>query len=598
MATIDTFLPEPRMTEINSIELPVPSDAAWAAARSFDLGRVPLASFLFWLRTLPERLGDDAATPRPQIRLDEIGRAGNGFHTLVDEPGRLTVGAIGKFWRTHMEFRDVPAEQFASFDEAGWGKIVWELRAEPQGDGARLIFELRLTATDDEAYRAFRRYYRLIAPFSRFFRRHALRLMREDLDRTEPRDASRPLAGDLLIPHAKAQATDEIVIDAPPHAVWPWLVQMGCRRAGWYSYDDLDNGGVRSATVIVPELQQIAVGDVLPATPESDDGFTVLVLEPERTLVLGALIDTERETSLFFDDAKPASYFQSTWAFVLEPLSHERTRLIVRARVDYAPDALPQRASARVLGLVHHFMEGAQLRHIKERAEGRAEHVQSSWHDIGSGVAGAALMLLDFATPFLRGARSHWGVTPEDAARPHPGDEHIPEPVWQWTHAVKVRALPERVWPWVAQLGQDKAGFYSYQLLENVAGCEIQNADRIHAEWQATKVGDPFLIHPSAPPLTITRCEQSRALVAAAGIDGATGTLARDALDRPGSVAVSWAFLLEPTPDGGTRLLSRYRCACSADLKTRLQFGPAIVEPVGFAMDRRMLLGIKARAEA
>lgn len=598
MATIDTFLPEPRMTEIDSVDLPVPPEAAWATARSFDLARVPLAAFLFWLRTLPERVGDNAATPRPQLRLDEIGRSSAGFHVLVDEPGRLTVGAIGKFWQPHMEFRDVPVDQFASFGESGWGKIVWELRVEPHEGGARLVFELRLTATDDEAYAAFRRYYRMIAPFSRFFRHHALRSIRADFERIDPRDASRPLAGDLLIPRPKAQATDEIVIDAPPRAVWPWLVQMGCHRAGWYSYDDLDNAGVRSATEIVPELQQIAVGDVLAATPESDDGFTVLVLEPERTLVLGGLFDTARETSLFFDDAKPPSYFQSTWAFVLEPMAHERTRLVVRARVDYAPDALPQHASTRVLGLVHHFMERAQLRHLKERAEGRVARVRSSWHDAGAGVAGAALMMLDFATPFLRGARAHWGVTAEEAARPHPGDHHIPEPTWQWTHAVKVKAPPERVWPWIAQLGQGKGGFYSYQLLENIAGCEIQNADRIHPEWQATKVGDPFAIHPSAPPLAITVCEANRALVAAAGVDGATGTFDRAALDRPGFVAVSWAFLLEPTSDGGTLLKSRYRCACSADLATRLQFGPAIVEPIGFVMDRGMLRGIKLRAEA
>lgn len=63
-------------------------------------------------------------------------------------------------------------------------------------------------------------------------------------------------------------------------------------------------------------------------------------------------------------------------------------------------------------------------------------------------------------------------------------------------------------------------------------------------------------------------------------------------------VAVSWAFLLEPTAEGGTLLKSRYRCACSNDLATRLQYGPAIVEPVGFAMDRRMLRGIKQRVES
>jgi hypothetical protein len=227
-----------------------------------------------------------------------------------------------------------------------------------------------------------------------------------------------------------------------------------------------------------------------------------------------------------------------------------------------------------------------------------SERVHSTWHDAGAAIGGALIMLLDFATPFLRGARSHWGTSAEDAAHDHAGDQHVPEPRWQWTHAVRIAAPPERVWPWVAQLGQNKAGFYSYQLLENVAGCEIQNAARIHAEWQEPKVGEAFFIHPKAPPLTITRCEKDRALIAAAGIDEASGTITRTALEKPSTVAVSWAFLLEPTADGGTLLKSRYRCACSDDLATRLQFGPAIIEPVGFAMDRRMLRGIKERVEA
>jgi len=600
MNTLDSFIPEPRICEVDSIEVPVPAAAAFACARHFDIARVPTAAFLFWLRTLPDRFrssGRTAVASRPQLRFDDIGRSGTGFHVLVDDEKRLVVGAIGRFWLTHMEFEDVPTDRFASFAEPGWGKLVWELRSESTAHGSRLVFELRLTATDDESFRSFQRYYRSIAPFSRFFRRAGLRLISKELVAIDPREESRPLVGDLLIPNAKAQATDGIEIDAPPSAVWPWLVQMGCRRAGWYSHDDLDNGGARSETVVVPELQELRVGQVLPATPKSDDGFTVLALEPQRVLVLGALVNTELDRPLFFDDAKPEHYFQSTWAFVLEPLAYERTRLLVRARVDYGPDVLSRRVGALALGLVHHFMEHAQLEHLKERAEGRTHRVQNTWHDIGSGIAGAGIMLIDFATPFLRGARSHWGTTAEDAARAHPGDEHVPEPLWQWTHAIKVQAPPEQVWPWVVQLGQDKAGFYSYQALENLARCEIQNASRIHPDWQETKVGDELLIHPKAPPLTITHCEKDRALIAAAGIDPATGTVASNAFGTPGTVAVSWAFLLEPTADGGTLLKSRYRCACSNDLATRVQYGPSIVEPVGFAMDRRMLRGIQERVE-
>lgn len=588
MSTLDAFIPEPRLCEIDSIDVAVPANAAFATARHFDIASVPFATLLFSLRT----------AARPKLSFDDIGRSGTGFHVLVDDERRLVVGAIGRFWLPKMEFVDVPADRFLSFDEPGWGKLVWELRSEDTERGARLVFELRLTATDDEAFRSFRRYYRAIAPFSRFFRRVGLRSMKKTLVAPDPREETRPLIGDLFIARPKAEATDVIEIDAPPSAVWPWLVQMGCGRAGWYSYDDLDNAGIRSEAEIVPELQRVSVGDVLPATPKGDDGFTVLVLEPQQALVLGAHVDTEHDRALFFDDPKPAHFFQSTWAFVLEPLSHERTRLLVRARVDYGPMARSQRVGTRVLGAVHHFMEGAQLRHLKERAEGRAQRAGSTWHDVGAGVGGALIMLLDFATPFLRAARSHWGTSAEDAGRAHPGDRHVPEPRWQWTHAIHIAAPPERVWPWVAQLGQSKAGFYSYQALENLAGCEIQNAARIHGEWQQPAVGEAFYIHPKAPALTITLCERDRALIIAAGVDQVTGTIGKDALERPGTVAVSWAFLLEPTADGGTLLKSRYRCACSNDVATRLQYGPAIVEPVGFAMDRRMLRGIKQRVES
>lgn len=73
-------------------------------------------------------------------------------------------------------------------------------------------------------------------------------------------EARRPLPGDELVPSAKIRWTHGITIRARPTEIWPWLVQMGCRRAGWYSYDGLDNGGVPSAERIVPELQLTGVG--------------------------------------------------------------------------------------------------------------------------------------------------------------------------------------------------------------------------------------------------------------------------------------------------------------------------------------------------
>jgi hypothetical protein len=127
-------------------------------------------------------------------------------------------------------------------------------------------------------------------------------------------EAMRSLPGDELVADAKIRWNHAITIRAHPADIWPWLVQMGCRRAGWYSYDGLDNGGVPSTERIVPELQRVQVGDILPMTPKAQDRFVVRVVKPDRALVL-------------CDDAG-----QMSWAFVLEPVDETSTRLITRSR--------------------------------------------------------------------------------------------------------------------------------------------------------------------------------------------------------------------------------------------------------------------------
>jgi hypothetical protein len=127
-------------------------------------------------------------------------------------------------------------------------------------------------------------------------------------------EAMRSLPGDELVAGAKIRWNHAITIRAHPADIWPWLVQMGCRRAGWYSYDGLDNGGVPSAERIVPGLQRVQAGDIFPMTPKAQDRFVVRVVEPDRALVLG-------------DDAG-----QMSWAFVLEPAGEMSTRVITRSR--------------------------------------------------------------------------------------------------------------------------------------------------------------------------------------------------------------------------------------------------------------------------
>jgi hypothetical protein len=379
--------------------------------------------------------------------------------------------------------------------------------------------------------------------------------------------------------------THGITIHAEPEKIWPWLVQMGCGRAGYYSIDLLDNGGQPSAREIHRDLAHLAVGDVLPATPRGTDGFEVLRIDAPRALVLGALFDTGADKQLPFATERPARYWHVTWSFVLEPLDASTTRLHVRARAAFPKT---ERLRATWIPPIHHMMETAQLRHLAARAEGRLP--RDSAIDVLEGAGGAARMAVALLTPFLREGRSHWGLSTEDAARPLPGDELVPDPRWSWTHGVEIDAAAEEVWPWVAQLGADRAGFYSYQWLENVIGCEIRNAETIHPEW-ALREGDALRLHPNAPPLRVAAVEKGRHLVAHAVTDEAAFSTG-----KPWTRA-SWVFVVEPRGPHRCRLLSRFRSASSSDLGSRLAAGSALLEPVGYAMDRRMLLGIKERAE-
>jgi hypothetical protein len=200
---------------------------------------------------------------------------------------------------------------------------------------------------------------------------------------SDPAERAMILPGDELVPGAAAVDTRAITIDAPPEAVWPWLVQMGYGRAGWYSYDKLDMKG-RSADEILPEYQALAVGDMVPTDPGG--GFVVRVLEPGRALVLG--IDEEilarRDASgnvgleapglaasgTFMKAAVPPE-FRASWAFVLEPIDGGRTRLIERFRAWFGASTPISPAMGPLLDLGVFVMVRRQLLGIRERAERR-----------------------------------------------------------------------------------------------------------------------------------------------------------------------------------------------------------------------------------
>ncbi len=192
-------------------------------------------------------------------------------------------------------------------------------------------------------------------------------------------------------------------------------------------------------------------------------------------------------------------------------------------------------------------------------------------------------------TPFLRSRRLRWGATDAELARSYPGDELLSHPQWSATHAISINAPAPRIWPWIAQIGQGRGGFYSYQKLENLVGCQIENTARILDEHQDVRVGDPIRLHAQAPPLTVAVVEEPTILVLFGGPADA---------DASAVLATSWAFVLIEQPDGTTRLLSRTRYQHADDRRSRLMGGPLLLEPVSFVMERKMLKVIKALVES
>jgi len=176
--------------------------------------------------------------------------------------------------------------------------------------------------------------------------------------RATEEERTRRLPGDERIASAVGTLTHAISIGGSRAAAWPWIVQMGAgSRAGWYSYDLLDNGRHASASRVVPELQHITIGAIFPALPGIREGFVVLAFEPARYLVLGW-------PNL---DGTP----MVTWAFVLEERPGGSTRLIVRARGGeaYRFHGLPVWLSVPAIRLLHFAMQRKQLLGIKQRVE-------------------------------------------------------------------------------------------------------------------------------------------------------------------------------------------------------------------------------------
>jgi hypothetical protein len=213
----------------------------------------------------------------------------------------------------------------------------------------------------------------------------------------------------------------------------------------------------------------------------------------------------------------------------------------------------------------------------------------------GEGVVGAAIVTFALLTPFLRHWRTRWGATPAEVSRALPGDDLVPRPKWQYTQAITIRDTATRVWPWLVQMGQGRGGFYSYESLENLVGCQIQNSDNIIPEFQHLAAGDNIRLHPEGP-FPVAMVDPAHAIVL--HIDSRTGASAIPVGKEAGNYLITtWVFFLESLDDKTTRLISRLRFDYNPRIRNRLRYGPCLVEPISSTMQRKMLLGIKDRVE-
>jgi hypothetical protein len=183
----------------------------------------------------------------------------------------------------------------------------------------------------------------------------------------EERTASYP--GDDLIPGGRRYGAMATTIAAPPERVWPWLMQMGCDRAGFYSFDRLDNGGRPSADRVHTEWQNLRAGDRIASAPDGSHWFDVALLESERALVLRASLAVPAAHNFAPTDGLPRAYSDSTWGFFLRPTGDGHTRLVVTGKARGKPHALIAVGNWLVWDPAHWVMQLKQFAELRRRAE-------------------------------------------------------------------------------------------------------------------------------------------------------------------------------------------------------------------------------------
>ncbi len=196
------------------------------------------------------------------------------------------------------------------------------------------------------------------------------------------------------------------------------------------------------------------------------------------------------------------------------------------------------------------------------------------------GVLVAVIALLVIAIAALTPWMDRWGATAEEITATFPGDELLAQPASFVNRAITIKAAPEQIYPWIVQLDARKGGWYSYTWLEGMIGCPMENADRIHPEWQNLQVGDNVNMcknEPAPPPYVVAQIHPNRAIVLGHQDNGKWVDI--------------FQFVIVPQQDGTSRLILRTRTNAVGGLWT-------VIHPGVFVMERGLLLGVKQRAES
>jgi len=194
-------------------------------------------------------------------------------------------------------------------------------------------------------------------------------------------------------------------------------------------------------------------------------------------------------------------------------------------------------------------------------------------------VGAAALAAAAWSPPARRWYLT-WGATPAEAAGPLPGDDLLPDAGMVSTRAVSIDAQPGEVWPWLVQMGSGRGGAYTYDWIENLFGLGMHSADRILPQFQHLAVGDVLPLGADGPGMRVEICDRERTLVF-----------------RSEDEQWVWIFELRPEHDG-TRLISRNRISRVGAPVARRLADRLVLEPGSLVMERKMLHGIRGRAES